>query len=106
MNTPHTPGPWMATDNRQDDETINVHTWDGETGLLIAEIAHKRIIESEALANARLIAAAPDLLVACQKLVLWLRSIRGEDENLVIDHGFDDGFNLTEAEALIESITA
>ena len=76
-----------------------------ETGLVIAGIAHERISESESLANAKLIAAAPDLLMACQKLVIWLRSMRGEDENFVMDHGFEDGFNICEAEGIIAKAT-
>ena len=56
-------------------------------------------------ADATLFAAAPQLLMACQKLVTWLRAIRSEAESLVIDHGPEDGFNLTEAEAIIAEAT-
>ena len=64
MNTQHTPGPWQQ-----------VHT--GETGLVFAKIFDEIhfIAEETDKANARLIAAAPDLLEALKEIVGFWDSI-------------------------------
>lgn len=41
-------------------------------------------------------ARVKELETTCQKLIDWLYRVRGEDENLVIDHA-EDGFSLSEA---------
>lgn len=59
MNAQHTPGPWMigpAVDSRK--------VFQGDT--VIAEAWPITINMAEAHANARLIAAAPELLAACE----------------------------------------
>ena len=69
----HTPGPWMI------ETYTNFTGWavyaSGGRGC-IAERWYKHDQDSpyreELLANARLIAAAPDLLAACEKFVEWL----------------------------------
>lgn len=70
-------------------------------GLIVSEETGENIAVAYDKANAPVIAAAPELLSTCKKLVEWLYAIRQEDENLVIEHGFNDGFNLTEAQAVI-----
>ena len=59
----HTPGPWTA------DEMATEFTIYGG-GLMVADV-HKDVMEldDEMRANARLIAAAPDLLAACELMV-------------------------------------
>jgi hypothetical protein len=58
MKTEHTPGPWHV-DGR------DVCAWDGKTETTICECyAHTSIGRHDGEANARLIAAAPDLLAA------------------------------------------
>ncbi len=71
MNT-HTPGPWIATGfkntivNDSNGNTLALHpSHDGSVG--------------NAIANARLIAAAPDLLAACE--LLLGRLDEDEDQN-------------------------
>ena len=62
MNAKHTPGPWIAEDDQ------SIYAADGDGRRLIAEChaGHKE----ERAANARLIAAAPDLLAALEDVEL------------------------------------
>lgn len=73
MNTTqHTPGPWKAYQGRYSrqlsgpkDESIGeIYNWDGE--------GTSSAIALEAVANAHLIAAAPELLRACELALLHL----------------------------------
>ena len=73
MSNAHTPGPWRAKTSRvivAPRSRTNVH---GETNHYEAELAWTQPVpereggEKTRLANARLIAAAPDLLAALQK---------------------------------------
>ena len=61
MTTHHTPGPWTASDNA-------IY---GSSGLIKPLVAHldDRFADDEAANNARLIAAAPDLLAALREIV-------------------------------------
>lgn len=63
MNTEHTKGPWIY--GADSDEVIT------KNAALICDIAPSResVSDEEADANARLIAAAPELLAALQKLL-------------------------------------
>ena len=65
--TKHTPGPWTIRDNQD--------VMADEEGRLIAQ-CHAGYREERG-ANARLIAAAPDLLAACQRAIDHLVNIRG-----------------------------
>ena len=68
MNSKHTPGPWV-----EDGQTGSV--WQGpgpvdrKNGLRIAVVDISTDRAEEDRANARLIAAAPELLAACKVLV-------------------------------------
>ena len=63
----HTPGPWRLSENS--DGTITIHATD-EGGCRVAEVDTENVDDhSIALADARLIAAAPDLLAALRPLV-------------------------------------
>ncbi len=69
----HTPGPWGITLDCMD---TFVSSRDGKT---ICEVAHSRDFTnpaSECVANARLIAAAPDLLEALEGLLSYDRVVR------------------------------
>lgn len=64
MKTKHTPGPWRFTTSPQPNGCPIV----GSNGLMICMLAHSINHEDqkeEALANAALIAAAPELYEAC-----------------------------------------
>ncbi len=68
MTTKHTPGPWTVGKRVKSKSRINSNTWDG----LAKVVTRMRFADSdtpEGLANARLIAAAPDLLSALIGLV-------------------------------------
>lgn len=68
MTTNHTPGPWRQTG-------VNVRAGDALICYATNHHANTETPESEKLANARLIASAPDLLSALQRLVLEVESI-------------------------------
>jgi len=73
MKTLHTPGPWLAPETLTDN-----YVWatkDG-TSVVVAKVniqpsfnSRIRITDVEAFSNARLIAAAPELLDALEKLI-------------------------------------
>lgn len=58
-NTQHTPGPWMALEPESSEEHWEIEDGFGHTATVYGD-------DAEAEANARLIAAAPDLLAACK----------------------------------------
>lgn len=64
-NMPHTPGPWRIGDVRANGEVL-IH---GDRQIVASAIQGHR--EYTAEANARLIAAAPDLLDALEELRRW-----------------------------------
>jgi hypothetical protein len=61
-----TPGPWEVSDNPRETTIV------GKNGSFICEV-QTHLLEEE-LANARLIAAAPELLDACKKVKSYLIS--------------------------------
>jgi hypothetical protein len=75
----HTPGPWRVGTPGPN----GCHTVGTERGLMVAMVAHSINLPdqmAEATENARLIAAAPDLLEALQRL--WEASEGGSDEEI------------------------
>ena len=74
----HTPGPWKVGQYLGSPSSYCVHmdAEDKGRGIDVVE-AVAGISAEQRLANARLIAAAPDLLQACQTFAEWLR--REED---------------------------
>ena len=72
MSTQHTPGPWNY--RKPSEDVPNVFYWiDGANGAPLADVKWHE--QGAALADARLIAAAPDLLAAL-KLLQFLASGR------------------------------
>ena len=100
MKIQHTEGPWNVSKHATPDAFPQFGVY--AEGNPCDHIIVKGV---NAEADARLIAAAPELLETCQKLIGWLRAIRNEDEALVIEHGYEDGFNLFEAEGVISKAT-
>jgi type VI protein secretion system component VasF len=64
MSTQHTPGPWVVYDDSNDGKTNRLEI--AARGKTVARIYHS--VPEEDLPNACLIAAAPDLLEALQRL--------------------------------------
>lgn len=84
MNAKHTPGPWMysgAGSIKRDYTAIGCT--DGET--IATAWGHSNsgffVSEEEKEANARLIAAAPELLEALQEAISLIESIDGRDNS-------------------------
>jgi hypothetical protein len=98
MKTNHTPAPWVLKSNNLKD----LHIRKGDKGNVIAEVCQSGLMadQPEALANAQLIAAAPELLEQLSKLVIFIQNI---DTDLL---GQDfEGFDLKAAEEVIEKAT-
>ena len=94
---PHTPGPWHTGTDEDGHVVYN------ESGGFIADAGLDDGDEGEEAANARLIAAAPDLLAACQEIFdrlnrkrpisevpgvdaetgAWMRSTREKLDNII-----------------------
>ena len=105
MSTPHTPGPWTSI---VPPSSCYTHRFiqarrggdaDNQPDITIAEVGGRyssedeRVSIHEHVANARLIAAAPDLLAALSKVTRWTleepmndsaRAQRAEDRNQAI----------------------
>jgi hypothetical protein len=66
----HTPGPWLAEDADDFGDHNIVPLDQSESCLAIAAVVENCRASDEVAANARLIAAAPDFLLAAQLLML------------------------------------
>jgi hypothetical protein len=76
MSAEHTPGPWVVYDDSNNGKTNRIEI--AALGKTVARIYHS--VPEEDLPNARLIAAAPDLLEALQDFLNWSNSVYyGED---------------------------
>lgn len=76
MSAQHTPGPWTAQNNGRDIISIQHSNNDpGAISMTLAKVTARMTWRSQAEANARLIAAAPDLLEAlkaCDKAMSYM----------------------------------
>lgn len=87
--TKHTPGPWYTEHVLDSGKTM---VFGGKTSRYICSVTIKQLgggviaesMESERKANARLIAAAPDLFEACKELVRALCRKRGDNNTCII----------------------
>lgn len=84
MNTKHTPGPWrVGTDDR------SIFTVRGTTSAGMQHIATAAgcasLNDADLRANARLIAAAPELAEACQALIALVDGPKPVNSNTVAD---------------------
>jgi hypothetical protein len=84
METKHTPGPWAIErlTNGAYPRTVITHQTNYRA-CIVADL-HNASLNGEAEANARLIAAAPELLAALEKIdanaaesVAWIRRVAG-----------------------------
>ena len=78
MSAQHTPGPWTAPGG------IYVFTESVDTRYVAQAMHAEGMTEEDVAANARLIAAAPDLLEALQALVAQVE--RGDFDHIGPDH--------------------
>jgi len=77
MPSKHTPGPWEATDLRVKGNYARVvQAISGETVANVADDPTNLEPTEESIANARLIAAAPDLLGSLKAAWVWLENER------------------------------
>lgn len=84
----HTPGPWTTdvTQRMRHDNTIPVRHADGKMVAFAADF-NQYDRDAEVEANARLIAAAPELLAACQAALEYVDSFRLVYTGSVLPHG-------------------
>ena len=84
MTTAHTPGPWFAADVRTHgaDPKMNGCDIGADNGANVGLALHQASDRSKAetVANARLIASAPDLLEALEEVVEFFSSCAGGSE--------------------------
>jgi hypothetical protein len=73
MNAKHTPGPWLESRKSKSTilQSIDIKVGSERIAYVTVPYTAKNIEECEA--NARLIAAAPDLLEACRKALYALK---------------------------------
>lgn len=91
MSAAHTPGPWRVTGP-------NVRAGDALLAMVTDHWANEKTPDAEKMANARLIAAAPELLAALHALV-------GEADLGEIDHDDDTRALIERARDAIERAT-
>ena len=71
MTTQHTPGPWRVDVAQDRDGTIHsVDVREAAYGLFVAAVEAHTEEHADVMANARLIAAAPELLAVLKRMVL------------------------------------
>ena len=75
MTIKHTPGPWRVADNMHGINNVPVHGVVDKQGMAIANCGNG----SDSSINARMIAAAPELLDALLKTVRYLADLNGCD---------------------------
>lgn len=85
MNTKHTPGPWFVGE-QMPAPSKSIHAFIGiGNGACHVGLASITPLTGfcEAEANARLIAAAPELLEACKEVVFLIEGIAGLDDQQI-----------------------
>lgn len=71
--TKHTPGPWHVGERRADDNTLPISDLgNGAKGSALAYVSPRPFYADSQEANARLIAAAPEMLECLRKCVEFL----------------------------------
>lgn len=99
MTTKHTPGPWYvrgAPGTFQHEQPRDITS--GPT--LIATACMVNNMRGETLANARLIAAAPEMAEEIRKQIAWLKHARSECKGVIRESlltGFDQSIKFLSA---------
>lgn len=82
MKTQHTPAPWTIKEH--EDKNHGIDITEGDNGKVIANVTSHFIAEhTEAQANAKLIAAAPELLEALKELIEYLGEEWQQDQFII-----------------------
>lgn len=82
MNTKHTPGNWNVADSiNRTENSRELAVW-SEQDRVICLVSPKELENDEDLANAKLIAAAPEMLEALKKM----RTYFGEHDKTMREH--------------------
>lgn len=76
----HTPGPWVVGERKGCHTPIDSDSWFG-LAKVVTRMGGSRKDEPTGVANARLIAAAPELLEALEALVACITETRGPNAN-------------------------
>jgi hypothetical protein len=95
MTTNHTAGPWA-----HDDHEIYSEQTDHGAAICTMNTTSAHFTKEEAEANARLIAAAPELLAALQKLVQF---VEWRQDFIVEDHELGESNQYSEALSAIQT---
>lgn len=75
--TKHTPGPWRVENHRFKTTTESRWTvWSGSEAIAWTNGTDDESELAQQEANARLIAAAPELLAACKNMLEWARRVK------------------------------
>lgn len=97
METKHTPGPWHANTPTEEQYADGTSIRESKHGDIVAIVDKPR--EGSCIANARLIAAAPDLLAACK---VGLEALKDWSDN----EGWYDKFDTDERVILLRAAIA
>jgi len=82
MTTQHTSGPWIVYDDSNDGKTNRIEI--AARGKTVAHIYHS--VPEKDLPNARLIAAAPDLLEALKRVMPFIDCIAAVTREEIIEY--------------------
>lgn len=96
--TPWTPGPWIIGQPAKHPTSVQKEMENGWLAT-VANCESLTLEDAECLANARLIAAAPELVEALEAL-----AIHTEDMHIICNRPAEDSESLTKARALLARI--
>lgn len=85
MKQEHTSGPW-GSECALSSDMYNIRYITGPDGQKICDVSHRiEMSQTEALANARLIAAAPKMLQKLEHVVAWMSGYGTKTQNEMRD---------------------
>lgn len=104
----HTPGPWIVCETEQQDAVLSIEQdrmaiTDEPSIVADVDLCGDGISQSIGRANARLIAAAPELLAACQELLEICRWKCSPSDEVVLSNGKSNHQAMIDAEAILSA---